>query len=505
MPVYQGDTLIGVIGTDIPFSYFRDKINNMNVYDTGYVFLLNEKYNYLVHPSLTMQDNLREIKDGQYRSIADKMDKNDSDLITCKFTGQAKVMAFTRMSNGNILVVTAPQREIYKELGQLLKSLIVISSVMLVIVSIIGLFLGKAISKSIVKITELVNRTSELDLIYDNSFEPLLKNKDETGTMAQALFNMRKVLREIVETLKEGSENTFQYSEALSTATDETATSITQVAKVTDELSQGASNQAQESQHGVTKLSILDNELNNVTENTKTLKTNAVETQMASEEGIEAIGALNIKFKHTVTISNQIAKDVNELSSKSESIGQIVETITAISNQTNLLALNAAIEAARAGEAGKGFAVVAEEIRRLACQTDESTEEIRSIIEGMQSDIIHAEANVKESAIITKETSAASTNASTAFETIKSKIQKTAEQIEQLSESMIEIGKNKEVVFDAIQNISAIAEQSASSTEEVSASVEQQTASIQQISSMSTNLEKLAENLKDEVNRFKLQ
>jgi methyl-accepting chemotaxis protein len=72
------------------------------------------------------------------------------------------------------------------------------------------------------------------------------------------------------------------------------------------------------------------------------------------------------------------------LGSSAKSIGNVVETITEISEQVNLLALNATIEAARAGEAGKGFAVVANEIKELAKQTAEATQDIRLKIETIQ-------------------------------------------------------------------------------------------------------------------------
>ncbi|MFJ2367339.1 methyl-accepting chemotaxis protein [Pseudomonas sp. NPDC087697] len=99
--------------------------------------------------------------------------------------------------------------------------------------------------------------------------------------------------------------------------------------------------------------------------------------QNVVEMTIEAINRLSRNIdKSRITIEN--------LAIQTSDIGQILEVITSISQQTNLLALNAAIEAARAGEAGRGFAVVADEVRNLAHRTQDSAQQVHTMIEQLQ-------------------------------------------------------------------------------------------------------------------------
>jgi len=164
----------------------------------------------------------------------------------------------------------------------------------------------------------------------------------------------------------------------------------------------------------------------------------ATVNEIASNASAAAVEAQNAEAEtrdgqHVVTqasdVINQLAGDVDEVSrvidslaNNTQAIGGILEVISSISAQTNLLALNAAIEAARAGEQGRGFAVVADEVRNLASRTDQSTNEIQTMIDNLQSEASSAVTAMLKSRELTTQGTIATTDTSTALVSIGERI-----------------------------------------------------------------------------------
>ncbi|KZN15289.1 methyl-accepting chemotaxis protein [Marinomonas sp. TW1] len=309
----------------------------------------------------------------------------------------------------------------------------------------------------------------------DLSQEPVnSKRKDEIGLLETAMDKLVVQLSSILHDVAKSSDMLTNAANDLNRITDESSDMVDRQQEETQLISQAISEIQATAVH--------------VSESTTDASNAAHDAETAANEGAEIVTRTINSIQELAEEIAESAKTINELQVNTNEISNILNVILGIAEQTNLLALNAAIEAARAGEQGRGFAVVADEVRHLAQNTQDATQQIEKMITLLQSGTSSAVAAMTSS-------HQRSTNA--------------VEQVKHEEESLLNINQSVSKIREMNDRISATAEEQASVTAEVNRNVsnitsitEKTTNSIHSISQSAGQLANLAKQLSNKISYF---
>ena len=502
-PIYAYKKLIGVIGIRLDYTLFENEINSVQVYETGYAYLLDEKYNIMVHKLYDEGSDLRESND-DYNTIVDAMQASTAGVQEYTLDGEDSIVGFSRLRNKWTVVITPPLDEMLKARADMRNIMFIMMAVLSVVAAIIALILASALARPIKGITELLSKIGDLDLNEDDRLDKLMKSKDETGVMAKELDKVKSSLIEIVSSLKNLSGNLFEKSEDMVIVTNDSSESINHVNSSIEDLTLGANDQADEAQKSNEALLVLNEKIEKVIISVNKALEFSLQTKDVNEASSEVVTSLERITAETVENTNVMETNVAELLRTSNQIDEIVVVIKNIANQTNLLALNASIEAARAGEAGRGFAVVADEIRKLAVQTSDSTNQIEEFTIKIEDQVKVVSDNIALARNNADDTDKSTTNVSDAISNTIESVQGIIELIEDLTTELDDLSQSKDVVVNSIGNIAAVTEESSAAADSVSSMMENQIDNMNKISSSSESIGTVAEQIEVEMQKFRL-
>ena len=345
-------------------------------------------------------------------------------------TGKINLLKDVEVALSDQLINNAGKASAQASAARLMIGLLVVSVSALALLS--GMVTVRSITKPLAIAVDGLGRIANGDLTVDMDN----KRKDEIGQIVNAANttarSLSKVLSDVIRTAGDVAAAATQVSassEEMATSITEQTSHVSQVSAAMEEMAASVGEVARKS----AEASTLANDAGSQARDGGEIVSQTV-------EGIESIACL----------VGESARAVDALGHKSDTIGEIIETISDIADQTNLLALNAAIEAARAGDQGRGFAVVADEVRKLAERTQTATEEVsRSITE------------------IQQETRAAVKGMSGCRGQVDSGV-RTAEQA---GESLRTIVQSSDIVSESIADIAAAADEQTAAVDEASQSI----------------------------------
>lgn len=372
------------------------------------------------------------------------------------------------------------------------------------IAMVLGLFIVSFFSSRLAKPIQLIARKLNVVATGDFTVEEVQnKSKDEVGELARDFNNMIKQMRHFIGEVNASSLQVASYSKDLMVSAEQTSKATEQITMAIQESADGAEEQQLALEQTTTSLEEISIGIQRIAESSSSIAESSTETR-------EVAGLGGAAVQNTVKQMNSISESVNDsnkviqlLEQRTAQIDQVLTLIRNISSQTNLLALNAGIEAARAGEHGRGFAVVAGEVRKLAEQSNHSTDEISTLIEEMQADMkrsVQTMNKVKQEVISGIDVASETERR---FQDISTSTIRISEQIEELASITQQISASVQEISASGENVTNIAKQASNHSQDIASSAEEQLASMEEVSGLASNLSHMSGELQQLIYRFK--
>lgn len=405
--------------------------------------------------------------------------------------GSSQAIIFTGMPSSDV-------KAIYKKrLVNTTVFMIIITLMACALLAVVITFIVKAITKVIGHLDEVADGKMDFKIS-----EKLLQRSDEIGNIARSVHTLIGGLASIVVNIHHSTGELAEFKDDFQKKFETINNSISNVNVAVDEIANGATSQADETQKVSSQINDMGDAITKTSQNVDSLTQSTEQMKEHNEQldtTIQELMAISDRNKESLAA---VYNQTNETNQSVMHIGNAVDMITDIAGQTNLLSLNASIEAARAGEYGKGFAVVADQIRQLADQSANTAKEIGEIVAEL---IENSNTSVETMGVVRQEMTGQYEKLNTTkdiFEQLNEEVNNVVTAIESISTEVESLDKLKGEVLGSAESLAAIAQENAASTEETSASMMELGEIVNDCNAKTQQLVNIADSMEENVHKF---
>ncbi|QGN07269.1 methyl-accepting chemotaxis protein [Halorhabdus sp. CBA1104] len=359
--------------------------------------------------------------------------------------------------------------------------------------------MASALEAKASQFSAVMNRAAAGDLTQrmetDSEYEAMVEIAENFNDMIAELETTIDRIEAFAGTVDSSTDTISASAREIKSASEQVSQSVQQIAEGADRQNENIQQVSQE----MTDLSATVEEITSSTDEVAAKSKGAVE---AGESGRTSAQQAAAEIETIERKSAEAIEQVEALAAEMDRIGEVTTLIDDIADQTNMLALNAAIEANRAGDAGQGFEVVANEIKTLAEETQEATDDIESLIDTVQSRTTDTVADIREMDESVQTGKATVDNAAETLTDIVRQIEQANDGIQAISDATDEQAASTEEVVAMADEVGSISEETAAEAENVAGASQEQTASITEVSERIETLSGQAADLRDLIDQF---